>query len=58
VIAQADVAVNPFASVTVREKEPEAVGVPVTVNVVEAVDVFAGGVSVSPAGSVPTTEKV
>jgi hypothetical protein len=57
VIAQADVPVIPFASVTAREKEPEAVGVPVTVNVAEFVDVF-DGFSVSPAGSVPTTEKV
>lgn len=49
-IAQVDAAVIPCASVALREKEPEAVGVPVTA----PVDVF----SVSPAGSVPTTEKV
>jgi hypothetical protein len=49
--------VVPFASVALREKEPAAVGVPVTA----PVDVF----SVSPAGSVfggvapgATTEKV
>jgi hypothetical protein len=50
VIAQADPAVVPFASVAVIEKEPAAVGVPVTA----PVDVF----SASPVGSVPTTEKV
>ena len=55
VIAQATPALVPSASVAVTEKEPEAVGVPVTAPVV----VF----SVSPAGSgaagdVLATEKV
>ena len=63
-IAQADAveAWVPFASVAVMEKGPGtngvpvpdgAVGVPVT-EAVDALSVF----SVSPAGSVPTTEKV
>jgi hypothetical protein len=50
VIAQVPVAETPFASTTLSVKLPAAVGVPVTAPVV----VF----NVSPAGSVPTTEKV
>ena len=50
VIAQVPVAVMPFASVTLIEKLPEAVGVPVTA----PVEAF----SESPAGRVPETEKV
>jgi hypothetical protein len=50
VIVQVVVLIAPFASVTSIEKEPEAVGVPVTAPVA----VF----SVRPAGSVPTTEKM
>src|ERR1700689_1169080 len=50
VIGQVVVALPPSASVPWMEKEPAAVGVPVTA----PVDVF----SVSPAGNVPTTENV
>jgi hypothetical protein len=50
VIAQVPVAAIPFLSTTLIEKLPAAVGVPVTA----PVEVL----RVSPAGSVPTTEKV
>jgi hypothetical protein len=50
VIVQFEVMIAPFASVTLIEKLPEAVGVPVTA----PVEAF----SESPAGSVPETEKV
>jgi hypothetical protein len=50
VIEQVPVAAIPFASVTLMEKLPEAVGVPETAPVVEF--------SVNPAGRVPEMEKV